>query len=189
MMPTPPSFGTPVVRSIEDAVAAGIWEIIADVETVDGATQIDVTGLDGNTDEQYFFAIHGTENGNGQIDVDIRFNGDSGGNYQTQLAGGQGAGAFAVRFTDAVGFKVTEADSGREFAAYGWIGAKILPGNGVRTITNNAEGGSGAAAIEAWTGAGFWDNEVDNITSLSIVGLNGGEFAAGCRFTLMKLIR
>ncbi len=180
-----PAFGQTIVRTDPDDSVGGAWEIIGDtVVAVDGTTQVDFTGLDGNTDEQYKVFVSGLSDAGGAADIALRFNGDSGANYEQERVAADGALLTSSRST--VTYHVlTESRINEKHSAEAFISAKVIGGNR-RTISQG--GGTRTGGIALRIVSSDWLNTTDNIISISVLTAGAG-WIAGTRITLMRVVR
>lgn len=192
-IPTLPTYGAPTANVIAAAGAAAVaasggngWELIKDITVAADATQVDITGLDGDEDEQYQMVVV-IDNPDAVLasDMKLRFNGDSGANYNRQSSTWDGGGApGANRATSQ-----TEIDLAWSISATfrGIMSFMISASKGDgRWRTLQGHNYSGSAAPIGHTAFGEWENAVDNITELSLFSANADTIGAGSRIWLFR---
>lgn len=189
-MTTPPIFGTPVVRDAQGSSNGGgnggnggFWEEVANAELVAGATSVDITGLDGDTDQVYRFIIAFRENGTGGANLLIRFNGDSGVSYDYQELRADGATVTGSRVNGDTGIKLAFGNSGDTRISEGV--AYVATTGQQRAVVCHAAREIAGNAPELSLNAGNWRNTADNVTQITFV-LGAGQFAAGGRVIVLK---
>jgi len=139
------------------------------------AASFDFAGIDQNY-EDLLVVVAGKLTG-ADSDVAIRFNGDSGGNYSSAYWNQYGASGLAN--TNGIVIASGTVNS------IGGIGEVLNYRRPLRrpVVMQNQYNGAGGSSFGNF-GGGFWGNEVDPITSLSVYAKTGGTFAAGSVVTL-----
>jgi len=136
--------------------------------TVTGSavTSIDITGLSGNTDEQYMLDCNIVNGYDGGMAVNVRCNGDSGTNYGRQELYGSSTTIGASRATSTHFFLTGATSSGNV-----GIGTLLLHAKSghVRTAINSrAREITGTTVTNLDAIGQSWNNTADEITSLGI---------------------
>lgn len=149
-----------------DAMEGKSWRLIYETDVTSATTSINVTGLNGNTDIEYFFSFRIIGGGTG-CTVMIRPNGDSAANYGYQRVTGTSTSASATRDPAFTGLPLATAQNSGELAA----GSAIMWAKSgyARTLTSTAtEGVNGTTVTNANVLASAWSNTGANITSFAI---------------------
>lgn len=189
--PTPPPYGQSIRRSASGAGGGGAaaitdtWELIGDVTLVAPATQVDFTGLDGDTDEVYLLETIVEKVAIGASTHGIQFNADTAANYNEQRLEVNGVTASAARGTALVKMQVglfsgivdRRADSVIIFAKTGAL----------RYISCHSAGQTGGGIAEQ-INSGEWTNTVANVTQISFLSSLASDFGTGSRFLLFKKV-
>ena len=134
----------------------------------DGArTVINITGLDGNTDEEYELMVRRIEGESSESNMYVRPNNDSGNNYGDQQMYGANTSTGAARNAVYSGFLMCQGIALNNISF-----AKLLlyaKSGYVRTaLHTNAIGISGTSINQIKSRGSSWNNTSDNITSLAI---------------------
>ena len=144
------------------------WEIIFSTYIGTPLTSYTITGLTGNSDLMYKLNtwLGGTSTGD---DFAIRFNGDTGSNYANNRIYSNGA--------------TISPQAGTATCIY-WANTNASPAITEGTIYAKASGilnlwrsvvyTGGSASLYYMSGVGNWNNNADNITSITIFTVSGG---------------
>ena len=175
-------FGS-IVRKTDTALYAGEFQVIHDSGELNSAvSSYTISGLDGDTEQQYRLICRIVDNSAGPS-YGIRFNNDSGNNYGYQYL---------------TGFNAT-ADAGRNTLSYAYIGGNdktnsihfsdtlIYAKSGyVRTALTKALHDAAGTTIQKIFSIGTsWNNTSDNITSLVISSNQTNGIGVGSRIILL----
>jgi len=149
-------------------------------------TSIDITGLEGDTDEVYELDSNIKANGVTGT-ASLRFNGDSGTNYGFQYINGVNSTISASRNTEATTIQ------GYNLGTDGFVGASsylIHAKSGyVRTVLNPRFDGSTGTTVSGCLQWGqSWNNTVDELTSITIFATGVGTFAVGSTISLYRKV-
>jgi hypothetical protein len=154
--------------NIQGNVLGNCWEKIYENILVSATTSITISGLDGNTDEEYKILVRPINGYNGNCGYYIRPNNDSGANYGYQNIYASNTSVGGGRAGGNTGFLINAADSLNRISLYNAI---LMAKSGyVRTLMlENVCSVNGTAILfntfEGWS----WNNTADNITSLVII--------------------
>ncbi len=153
-------------------------------------SSVTISGLDGNTDEEYKLIIRAVGGAANYPDMNIRFNNDSGANYGHQRLRGSGTSVLASRLTGQTASDIFAlGNSGERHQSKHHIYAKS---GFVRTIISEVSMDIYGTTIENIMLVGqVWNNTSDNLTSINLVNtLDGGNaFGIGTYITLYKKIK
>ena len=175
-----------IIITIVNADAANTFYIdnfYMDIAGTVRGTSLTISGLDGNTDEEYVLICR-------FIDDDttggyyLRFNNDSGNNYGYQYIKGSSSTASAVRDTSEaqIDLGYTNTDGNICFSKH----LIHVKSGYVRTvISESAEDISGTTVTSIKLLGQVWNNTADNITSIVIGALND-KLNIGSRIILLK---
>ncbi len=158
------------------------WQIVHDSgELAASVTSYTISGLDGDTDVKYRLISRVVSNNAGGLNLNFRFNGDSGANYGYQYVDGSSASVTANRATNdtAVSFGYSSA-----IGNVNLIDSLIHAKSGtVRTVvTKSAMNINGTSVGYSRLFGNSWNNTADNITSITL----WSDFGIGSRFILLK---
>jgi hypothetical protein len=171
------------------SVSYGHWQLIYDNTLTSAATQIDITGLDGNRDVVYKLVGRLVNGYNGGANARVCLNYDSiggtVGNYGYQVLTGTSTGVIAAQSTTYTGYLLSSSsvlsDIGLGelliYAKSGFIRPALL---------SSTYGISGTAVGYITTWGWSWNNTADNITSISIVNY-ANAIAIGSHIELWRL--
>ncbi len=189
--PVPPHFGQVIVDdpdSTNGGNGGGVtdtWELISSTTVLVAASQVDITGLDGDVDELYALYVIGEKTAGGANNYAVRFNGDSGTNYDSQALSAIGVTVSSFRTTgeNQVGISPASAIAGRQ----GSETIIFAKSGGNRHIVAR-DGGPSGGGISIRLQAGQWLNTVDNITEMNIIATNPSDLAVGSQIFLFKKV-
>lgn len=151
-------------------------------------TTLTISGLDGDTDEEYILESKMVNGYNGVATANLKINNDGGTNYGYQYFDGTDSTATAARgtaaFLNALGY-------GTVLGGVSLTAFRIFAKSGfVRTVINERCGGiSGTTVTEAIKFGQSWNNTADNITSLVITANQTGGLGVGSSFQLYRKSR
>lgn len=192
--PSLPTYGLPVANVIPASGAAAVvaaigdgWELIEDITVPADTTQVDITDLDGNADEQYQMVVI-IDNPDAVLNCDmkLRFNGDSGANYNRQSSTWDGGGApGANRVTGQTEMDLEWDINATVRGIMSFMISASQEDGRWRTLQGHNYSGSEAAPL-GHTAFGEWENAVDNITQISLFSANADTIAAGSRIWLFR---
>lgn len=183
-----PRFGQTINRIEVAASVSGVsvagWELIQDITVPIDAAQVDITGLSGDTDEQYLMVVSPLDSpGAGGPEIGIRLNGDSGANYNIQFGSLNGGTNAASRILAGNQFcclmSAERADGLGRSIAQCWF--RVTSGQDRKMIGRAMLEDD---SIEARLYAGEWTNEVDEVTSINL--LASVDIQAGTRIWLYR---
>lgn len=161
------------------------WVVAYDSgELGSAATSITISGLSGNTDEEYELITRTVNGYNGAIGIYIRPNNDTGANYGEQ-------NLYASN---------TTITASRDASSAIWIGYPTALGNlsfthtkihaksGYQrtTLTKKCTNVTGTTVGYVWTRGDTWTNTADEITSLVIFANRTNGLGIGSRIILLK---
>jgi hypothetical protein len=169
----------------------GGWELIRDETISKNTTSFTLSGLNGDSDILYLLLVHYRNPTGEGVCCDIRFNNDSGKNYNGIVTYSDGSVvATTVRnnrselgFVGAIG-----TDSGSNLNI-GWGSALIYAKSGTpRTVLIDVYEPTARLDFKGW----HWDNASDNITSMVLVANSAGRdipegIGAGTRILLFRM--
>ena len=158
----------------------GTWEKIAEVELTSTVASVEFTGLDGDNDKFYLVVVYfvNADSGNPRVCA-IRFNNDSGTNYNNQYISGDGTSVSAGSNTGAT------VGSG----LYAKAGAKVVGFYLIHAVSGQVRVAGLLSTYGAYIKiAGItWTNTTDNLTSITLLCPDGAYLGAGSRFVLFRL--
>jgi len=156
-----------------------LWKV-ARVDVTSDVTQVDFTGLDGDSDGLYILVFYIKNSTANDATCGFRFNDDTGTNYNWQEIHGAGTSTYANSGSGVDNIKMAHLNAGKENFGVYWIYPKT---GQMRYLTGHfADTGN-----RAWHMVGWWTNTADNITKISIVASATGAISAGSWFILYKL--
>lgn len=149
-------------------------------------TNLHITGLDGDVDEEYELIGRFINGYNGATTNSVRLNNDSGSNYGHQYLIGNNTDATASRAT---GDKINISSC----LALGDVGmsvSKLFVKSGyVRTLITKSASGIATTTVNSVVLRGqSWNNTADNITSLNILTNQLNGIGVGSRIILLKKV-
>jgi len=161
------------------------WEKIYEVELSSPSNSITISGLQGDTDEQYM--LYGTIESIGVTGVvGLTINGDSGDNYSYQILFGTDSTISASRATtSSMACCVLLSDG-----YFGFFNVLIYAKSGyIRTCLISSTRDVNETAITRIDLSGRnWNNTSDEITSMNISAVGAGNFAIGSTISLYRRI-
>ena len=165
-------------------ISADTWERIYDNILTEAATSLTISGLAGDTDEEYQLQARIVNGYNGSSEYRLRPNNDTGTNYGYQYLIGSNTAATAARGTD-TGIYIGGID------ALGNLlqdEIKLQAKSGyIRTaIQENASPISGTTITNVKLLGWSWNNTADEITSLVIVSSQTNGLGIGTQITLWR---
>lgn len=183
---TLPQFGQPINRSQASGGGGGSdgWELIEDITVPADTTQVDITGLDGDSDELYLLIGSVIASG-GLCELTLRFNGDSGSNYRwgrARVFGGNIAGQQNNSDTHIFGdIPIADGEVGN-------LEVIIHPQTGQTRSVKMYQGGRfGATNNRLALVFGEWLNTAENLEVINLRVFSGAStIGAGSRFYLFK---
>jgi len=155
--------------------------------TVTGSavTSIDITGLEGDTDEQYMLDVSRVDDGN-CANLAVRFNGDTGSNYGYQLLSGSDTTTVAARGATVYLLFGVSGTTGYLSGGNMLIHAKS---GYVRTVLcNYTQNVTGTTVDTLRTLGQAWNNTGDEITSINILNSGAGDLGIGTSISLYRRI-
>jgi hypothetical protein len=166
---------------------ADTWTRVYNTTLTSAATSVTISGLDGNTDEEYNLLIRAINNNASAAEYRLRFNNDTGSNYGKQNLRGTSTTADAIRST---------GDDNAPLSYRGTIAQNetiltdtlIYAKSGyVRTgINKNTTGISGTTVTALGLNGFVWNNTADNVTSLVIYANQADGLGIGTTIELYK---
>lgn len=162
------------------------WELIQDVTLSAIASQIDLTGLDGDTDEVYWLAFYlrkATTPGLGRLN--IRLNGDSGANYNRQLLEMSGAALPASRTTADTSMLMGGSTTTITTLTYN---IKLMLRSGARRYAICHYSGTEGPGISEDLVSAEWTNTVDNVTQISLFSDTASDLDIGTQASLFRKV-
>jgi len=161
------------VKDRLDAIQpGGRWELVEEVTITEGTDSYTFSGLDGDSDEEYLLVFRIRSQVGSTNIYRLRFNGDSGGNYdwQRQRTHGSAVDASSLHGSSFIEIAI-QADAGC-FIVFGeaHIFAKSGYARPVRCHSQCDD--SPEADTYLYYFGGHWRNTTDNITSISIESAN-----------------
>jgi len=150
------------------------------------ATQLDITGLDGNSEKEYEIIVNHVNGYNGTAALGMTINNDVATSYGYQYIRGVSATANAVRGTSTSIFMAINSPTA--LGSVGLTEAKLYAKSGaVRTAVVKAAGNIATTTVTSIESTGWsWNNSVDNITSLSFVSAGALGIGNGSRILLLR---
>lgn len=159
-------------------------ELVKDETVATNTTSLTLSGLDGESDIAYLLLVHYRNPTIKGVCCDIRFNNDSGSNYNGIVIYSDGSKVLTTsRTMSAIGFV------GATGKNIGWGSALIYARTGkARTVLIDVYEPTLRLDYKGW----HWTNTSDNITSIVLVALSGNKtiangIGAGTRILLFKL--
>jgi hypothetical protein len=163
----------------------GGWQLINEKVFTEAATSYTISGLDGDTDEEYMLITRFISNYAGTLTYYIRPNNDTGTNYGYQFLDVVNTAIAATRATASAWLCGTTATgTGRGSFGENLINAKS---GKVRTILTKFLRSINGLTIEGASLAGqSWNNTADNITSLVVLAGETNGIGIGSHILLFK---
>jgi len=155
-----------------------LWKV-ARVDVTSDVTQVDFTGLDGDSDGLYVLVCYINNGSSSAANYGLRFNDDTGTNYTYVYLYGNGSSVSTDVDSLSYLYLGYLAAGSRAFKVY-WIYPKtgqLRYVTGHHVDTNH----------RAWHIGGWWTNTTDNLVKISIVASATGAISAGSWFILYKL--
>lgn len=154
------------------------WQKIYENELSSSATSVTISGLDGNTEENYFLFVTLKNGYAGTVTYRLRLNNDSGSNYGYQNIQAEGSTGTANRATDSgiiLGYATAQ-----DYMSQSTVNLFSKSGNNrlilVQRVYNLDETRTiGGIEVAGWS----WNNSGSNITSMVIVGSQTDSIAVG----------
>ena len=160
--------------------------LIAETTLSATASNIEFTGLNGDTDVIYFLRafIHAATTTN-YIVYGLIFNGDSATNYGIQTLAGRNVTPSAIRGTgqNYIEYNITGYDTTTSIEAWNEMIIYAKTGNERLTIDKHSWGGGTLISDIALYG-GIWNNTTSTITSIKIYGSAVNAMGAGTNIQL-----
>lgn len=159
--------------------------IIPTMELSAAATEIDITGLDGNTDVDYkMIMIVKTATTGGLYELLLRFNDDTGANYVRQYFSCRSIAVAAERTTSQTSAYLSY-DVGNVANGYAYLNIDISAKSGFfRSIRVSSQEKSSVSVLDLKELASSWENSADNITSIKLLSSLANGFGIGTRVEL-----
>ncbi len=167
-------------------VKADCWQVEYDSTLITAATTVTISGLTGDTAEEYILLCSFVNDYAGTTAYNLRPNNDSGSNYGIQYVRGVNAATSAGRATPTY-FPLTQAIAQNELA----ISSLTLYAKSghIRTLINNwVQGISGTTITGVRILGESWTNTGDEITSLVIYSDQTDGIGIGTEIILYKKV-
>jgi len=165
----------------------GLWQKVYEETLTTAATSKTISGLDGNTAEQYKIILRAINGYSGVVNYGIRPNNDSGANYGYECILGQGSTVTAGSETAATSLWFGRAEALNQLSHS--IGILYAKSGYVRTmITLGAEAIAGTTITRAIYIPSVWNNTANNITSLVIYATQANGLGVGTFIGLYKRV-
>jgi hypothetical protein len=176
-------------KQILGSLKADLWIKVYDNVLTSAATSVTISGLDGDTDEEYRFLIRAIV-GAASTSIYIRPNNDAGtSTYGEQWIHGSNTTIEGYRQTTGVGF-YCHPWSGMASGDFNLSDTLIHAKSGyLRTAITQAMAGSGTTISDFSTIGGVWTNTADNITSFVIVADQTNGLGIGTSIELWKKVK
>lgn len=164
-----------------------LWQVVYDSgELGAAATTINVTGLEGDTDEEYYIITRFINAYAGVCSVQLKINNNSDNIYGRQIIAATGASINPSRSVTNLGFGVGAADDGECSFSYALLKAKSGYGRTFHEL--RAYLIDGTDVNDLITQGAVWDNTVDEITSLNFNATETDGFGVGTRIIILKKV-
>lgn len=164
------------------AVEYDCWEKVYETILTSAASSVSITGLEGDTDEQYMLDVLTV--GVGFETTYLLLNGDTGSTYGHQQLVGNNTSLTANRAVVSVGFSLGKADAGDIIPTHVLINAKS---GFVRTcLTSNGREIDGTTVARLYVVGQSWNNTADELTSMTIS--NAENLGVGSSISLYRRI-
>lgn len=153
----------------QDEFLADTWQRVYSNTLAAAATSVTISGLDGNTAEEYILRARIINGYNGGAEYDVRLNNDSGNNYGHQYLGGINTTVATSRNTATTKFYSGYADALNQISMFE---QNIYAKSGyIRTaITKQMPRSvSGTTCASLYMFGHSWNNTADNITSIVVI--------------------
>lgn len=179
------------IGTIEATKINDLWMVEYDSGELESATNsIEITGLDGDTDEEYIFLMR-LRNDDTTADVlyEGRFNSDSGNNYGDQRMRAYGSTLAAASNTglDAMVFGYSGDADNNDRMTFGIYHLFIKTGNKRLVISQFGRELGANVATEVQGRAFVWNNTLDNLTSIQLIADQTNGLAQDSHIELWKL--
>lgn len=186
-MTTLPQFGQPINRSQASGGGGGSdgWELIEDITVPADTTQVDITGLDGDTDALYRLIASFRASG-GFCNVMLRFNNDSGASsYAWSRIRSTGTSVGAAQDADDSQIEANIAIADGEV---GNLDVIIDPNTGQERPVQMCQGAVNdpATSFRLAIVFGLWLDTVSNMTEINLFAAVANAIGAGSRIWLFK---
>jgi AraC-like DNA-binding protein len=146
-------------------------------------TNINILGLDGDTDEEYLLICRFNNGYAGANQFQLRFNNDSGNNYGKQYLDGLGANLYAARYTGHNYLQLGYTDAASKLA-YSLTTICAKSGYIRPTFLKALSSITGTTVGETQLWGQVWNNTANNITSLSIIATQVNGIGVGTQILL-----
>jgi len=173
-----------VKERLDSMGAGGMWAKVEEVDLTAAATEYTFSGLDGDNDKLYKLIARVICGVTGYNQIALRFNGDTGNNY--------GWGGFCERGGSISGnVGASAAWCTIMVCQYCQMGAFIegliypVSGHERQLLTRGGERSPGYAGNFCHFN-GYWENDTDNITSITILSTLTNGLGAGTHLELWK---
>jgi hypothetical protein len=175
--------------NIQGSLQADTWERIFDTTLVAAATSVTISGLHGDTDEEYELEARIVNGYNGAASYLVRCNNDTGSNYGSQNLAGENSTVSASRDSGAL----TSWFFGYGSALNNLNQSEMLisaKSGYVRTAINEHTDSIVTTTVgRMYLRGQSWNNTADEITSLVVLANQANGLGVGTQITLWRKIK
>jgi hypothetical protein len=174
-----------MITGLLDGFLSNLYSVVYDSgELLSAQTTISITGLHGDTDEEYLLIVRGVS-GAASNTFNLRINDDTGSNYGAQHVRGESASVIGGRTVDN---KIILEWQGMGSGHLGFSQTRIIAKTGTaRLVAQQCVNQINGMTITDYRIAEWsWNNSNDEITSLTVYAQQTNGFGIGSRVILMK---
>jgi len=164
-----------------------VWQKVYDAYTTTNCTQISVSGLHGNTDQQYYVMFSAVNVSGTNPGFRLRFNNDTGNNYGYLFDGFAEGAQSGGQYTNISSWWLIDVNSTSERKGIAFLIIEAKTGS-VRTGTLISQSRGYGTTVDAnYAGGEIWNNTSSEITSIQVFSTVTNGIKAGAHLSIYKI--